>query len=56
MWRKQYDYGLTELPEDSDISVYNGEYKTIRAKYAKQLAQDCAEEVGGVFENDIEEF
>ena len=53
MWRKHY--GLTELPEDSDISVYNGDYKTTRAKYAQRLAQDCEEEKMGVFENDFDE-
>lgn len=35
-------YGLTELPEDSDISVYRGAYRINRAKYAKQLAKDSA--------------
>jgi hypothetical protein len=40
MWGK--GFGLTELPEDCDTSVYQGAYKVNRAKYAKQLAEDCA--------------
>ena len=40
MWGK--DFGLTELPEDCDTSVYQGTYKTTRAKYAQQLAKDIA--------------
>eukprot|EP01032_Pedospumella_encystans_P020711 gene20711-23525_t len=40
MWGK--GFGLTELPEDSDISVYQGAYKQKRASYAQQLAKDAA--------------
>jgi predicted extracellular nuclease len=32
----------TELPEDSDTSVYQGAYKQKRAAYAQQLAKDAA--------------
>jgi len=40
MWGK--GFGLTELPEDSDTSVYQGAYKQKRIAYAKQLAKDAA--------------
>ncbi|KAJ1429309.1 hypothetical protein B484DRAFT_396449 [Ochromonadaceae sp. CCMP2298] len=40
MWGKMF--GLTELPEDSDTSVYQGAYKQRRAVYAQQLAKDAA--------------
>jgi hypothetical protein len=40
MWGK--GFGLAELPEDCDTSVYQGAYKINRAKYAKQLAKDSA--------------
>ena len=40
MWCK--GYGLTELPEDSDTSVYQGAYKQKRIAYAQQLAKDAA--------------
>jgi hypothetical protein len=40
MWGK--GFGLTELPEDSDTSVYQGAYKQKRATYAQQLAKDAA--------------
>ena len=39
-WGKRF--GLTELPEDSDTSDYQGTYKQRRASYAKQLAKDAA--------------
>jgi hypothetical protein len=42
MWGK--GFGLTELPEDSDTSVYQGAYKQKRAAYAQQLAKDAAED------------
>jgi len=40
MWGK--GFGLTELPEDSDTSVYQGAYKQKKATYAQQLAKDAA--------------
>jgi hypothetical protein len=40
MWSKEF--GLTELPEDSDTSLYQGSYKPKRASYAQQLANDAA--------------
>jgi len=40
MWGKRA--GLTELPTDSDTSVYVGTYRMMRAKYAQQLARDAA--------------
>ncbi|KAJ1423222.1 hypothetical protein B484DRAFT_432695 [Ochromonadaceae sp. CCMP2298] len=39
-WDKMF--GLTELLEDSDTSVYQGAYKQRRAVYAQQLAKDAA--------------
>lgn len=39
-------YGLTELPEDSDISIYQGSYKKKRASFALQLAKDIESEDG----------
>lgn len=39
VWGK--GFGLTELPEDCDTSVYQGAYKLKRATYAKQLAKDA---------------
>jgi hypothetical protein len=35
-------FGLTELPEDSDTSVYQGDYQKKRLAYAQQLAKDAA--------------
>ena len=37
-WGK--DLSLKELPLDSDTSVYQGDYKRTRIKYAQQLAND----------------
>lgn len=52
--------GCTELPEDSDISVYKGSYQTKRAKYARQLAKDIAadaeDEDDYAVENDEEDI
>lgn len=42
MWSKEL--GLRELPVDSDISLYEGSYKQIRAKLAQQLAKDIVSE------------
>lgn len=42
MWGK--GFGLTELPEDCDTSVYQGTYKQRRVAYARQLAKDAAED------------
>lgn len=42
MWGK--DFGHT-LPDDCDISVYQGTYKATRARYAAQLAKDIEDEV-----------
>jgi hypothetical protein len=38
-----YNYGQA-LPVDSDTSMYSGDYKRERAKYAKRLARAVAEE------------
>lgn len=42
-WAKEL--GLTELPEDCDLSAYDGSYKKKRIEYAKQLAKDIEAEV-----------
>ena len=42
MWGK--DSGMTELPVDSDLSVYKGTYKAKRADYAKELARAIAKD------------
>jgi hypothetical protein len=42
MWSRHH--GLRELPVDSDISLYKGSYKGIRAMLAQQLAKDIASE------------
>lgn len=39
-WNKAFD--LKELPEDCNISLYEGTYAAMRANYALQLARDCA--------------
>ena len=41
-WGK--DLSLKELPLDSDTSVYQGDYKRTRIKYAQQLANDVVAE------------
>ena len=49
MWGKRA--GLTELPTDSDTSVYEGTYRMMRAKYAQQLARDTAADAEDEDEN-----
>jgi hypothetical protein len=49
MWGK--GSGLTELPTDSDTSVYEGTYRMMRAKYAQQLARDAAADAEDEDEN-----
>ena len=44
-------FGFTELPEDSDTSVYQGSYKMLREKYKKQLTLDVTDET----EDDVDD-
>jgi len=42
-WHKAY--GLSELPIDSDTSVYFGDYKQMRAEFIQRLARDISDEI-----------
>ena len=51
MWGKES--GMTELPVDSDLSVYKGTYKAKRAASAKELARAIAKDADEDSDADI---